>query len=415
MPEREARALRSCERTDGPAANDAAPERLQSRLMRIGIPRETKDGERRVGMTPDGARALVRDGHDVVVECGAGAASGFSDAAYAACGAAVVDGPDSVWDCGLVVKVKELQRGEYGQLRPHTTIFGFAQLNRDPALLAAILASGARVIACETVRDAGGALPLLAPMSRIAGRLAPLVGAQALQVACDGGGTMITGVDDVPAARVVVVGAGNAGREAARIAARLGCRVDVWSRGAQRLAQLAEALAQEGRSVGTRRIGEPGADLAAAIAAADLVIGAVLEPGKLSPRLISREMVRSMRRGSAIVDVGIDQGGIAETSRMTTLTDPTYVEEGVVHYAVPNLPALVPRTATTAFCAATLGYVRALAGRGIAAALDEDPGLAEGVMVWDGTIVHAGLAAQSNLPVTAAPWRTARAQPARVG
>jgi len=383
--------------------------------MRIGIPRETKDGERRVGMTPDGARALVRDGHDVVVECGAGAASGFSDAAYAACGAAVVDGPDRVWDCGLVVKVKELQRGEYGQLRPHTTIFGFAQLNRDPALLAAILASGARVIACETVRGAEGALPLLAPMSRIAGRLAPLVGAQALQFACDGGGTLITGVDEVPAARVVVVGAGNAGREAARIAARLGCRVDVWSRGAQRLAQLAEALAQEGRSVGTRRIGEPGADLAAAIAAADLVIGAVLEPGKLSPRLVSREMVRSMRRGSAIVDVGIDQGGIAETSRMTTLSDPTYVEEGVVHYAVPNLPALVPRTATTAFCAATLGYVRALAGRGIAAALDEDPGLAEGVMVWDGTIVRAGLAAQSNLPVTAAPWRTARAQPARVG
>lgn len=364
-------------------------------------------------MTPDGARALARDGHDVVVECGAGAASGFPDSAYAACGAAVVEGADRVWDCGLVVKVKELQRPEYGRLRPHTTLFCFAQLHRDPTLLAAILASGARVIACETVRDAEGALPLLAPMSRIAGRLAPLVGAQALQCACDGGGTLITGVDEVPAARVVVVGAGNVGTEAARIAARLGCRVDVWSRGAQRLAQLAEALAQEGRSVGTRRIGEPGAGLAAAIAAADLVIGAVLEPGKLSPRLISREMVRSMRRGAAIVDVGIDQGGIAETSRMTTLSDPTYVDEGVVHYAVPNLPALVPRTATAAFCAATLGYVRALAGRGIAAALDEDPGLGEGVMVWDGTIVHAGLAAQSGLPATAAPWRSA--QPARVG
>ena len=383
--------------------------------MRIGIPRETKDGERRVGLTPDGARALVRDGHDVVVESGAGAASGFRDAAYAACGAAVVDSPDRVWCCGLIVKVKELQHQEYGRLRPHATIFGFAQLNRDPALLAAILAVQARVIACETVRGAAGALPLLAPMSRIAGRLAPLVGAQALQSARDGGGTLITGVDDVPAARVVVVGAGTVGTEAARIATRLGCFVDVWSRGAPRLARLAEALAQEGLSVGTRRVGESGADLGTAIAAADLVIGAVLEPGKLSPRLISRDMLRSMRRGSALVDVGIDQGGIAETSRMTTLSDPTYIEEGVVHYAVPNLPALVPRTATTAFCAATLGYVRALAGRGIAAALDEDPGLAEGVMVWDGTIVHAALAAQSKLSAVAAPWRRAGARSARVG
>ena len=385
-----------------------------SRLMRIGIPRETKDGERRVGMIPDAVRALVRDGHDVVVECGAGVASGFPDAAYAACGAAVIESVEAVWGCELIVKVKELQRHEYGRVRPRTTIFGFAQLNRDPALVAALLASGARVIACESVRDADGGLPLLAPMSRIAGRLAPLVGAQALQFGCDGGGTLITGVDGVPAARVVVVGAGNVGCEAARVAARLGCRVDVWSRGTPRLARLAETLAQEGKSAGMWRIGDSEGGLAAAIAAADLVIGGVLEPGRLSPKLISREMLRSMRRGSAIVDVGIDHGGIAETSRMTTLSAPMYVEEGVVHYGVPNMPALVPRTATSALCAATLDYVRGLAGRGIAAALDAFPGLAEGVMVWEGAIVDAGLAAQANLPAVAAPWHRSRPQSAAV-
>ncbi|HEX6138416.1 MAG TPA: NAD-binding protein, partial [Casimicrobiaceae bacterium] len=315
---------------------------------------------------------------------------------------------DDVWECPLIVKVKEVQRAEYPRLRAGATVFGFAQLNRDPALLETVLATGVRVIAYETVRDADGRLPLLAPMSRIAGRLAPLVGAQALQTVAGGNGTLITGVDDVAAARVVVIGAGNVGGEAARIAARLGCRVQVFSRGAARLDMLERSLARNGTPVAVAVLAEAAEALDAAIAEADLVIGAVLEPGTLSPKLIRREAVRAMRAGSAIVDVGIDQGGIAETSRMTSLSDPTFVEEGVVHYAVPNMPALVARTATLALAAATLPRVRSLADRGVAAAIAADDGLAAGVMVWEGAVVHSGLARDAGKPAAAAPWRSAR-------
>ncbi|MGE5168985.1 MAG: alanine dehydrogenase [Rudaea sp.] len=373
--------------------------------MRIGVPRETKDGERRIGIVPPGVRALVRAGHEVVVEAGAGAASGFSDAEFAAAGASVVADVDAAWACPLVVKVKEIQRVEYARLRAGTVVFGFAQLNRDPALLDAVRAARVGIIAYETVRDAQGGLPLLAPMSRIAGRLAPLAGAQALATPAGGNGTLITGVDDVPAARVVVLGAGNVGGEAARVAAALGCAVRVFSRGAERLAALERALAARGTPVATSRIGSAHEALEAAVIDADLVIGAVLEPGTLSPKLIRRETVRAMRAGSALVDVGIDQGGIAETSRMTSLSSPTYVAEGVVHYCVPNTPALVARTATLALAAATLGYVQALAGRGVTGALDADTGLAAGVMVWDGSVVHAGLARDAGARPTPAPWR----------
>ena len=376
--------------------------------MRIGIPRERKDGERRVGIVPDGAHALALAGHTVVVESGAGTASGFPDVEYEAAGALVSADLDAIWQCPLIVKVKEVQRAEYPRLREGTTLFGFAQLNRDPALLDAVLASGVRIIAYETVRDANGRLPLLAPMSRIAGRLAPFAGAQALQTVAGGNGTLITGVDDVAAARVVVIGAGNVGGEAARVASWLGCRVQVFSRGAARLAQLEQSLARSGTPVAVAQLRETTDALDVAIAEADLVIGAVLEPGTLSPKLIRREAVRAMRAGSAIVDVGIDQGGIAETSRMTSLSDPTYVEEGVVHYAVPNMPALVARTATLALGAATLPHVRSLADRGVAAALDADDGLAAGVMVWDGMVVHPGLARDAGRLVTASPWRRAR-------
>ncbi len=377
--------------------------------MRIGIPRETKDGERRVAIVPDGARTLAQAGHDVVVECGAGAASGFADAQYVAAGARLAAYPDEVWACPLVVKVKEVQRGEFPRLRTGTAVFGFAQLNRDRALLDALLAAGVRVIAYETVRDDAGALPLLAPMSRIAGRLAPLAGAQALQTASGGNGTLITGVEGAPAARVVVIGPGNVGTGAARGAARLGCDLCVFSRGARRLEALAQALLQERLHVTTVRLAGAGAALDDAIAAADLVIGAVLEPGTLSPKLISRTTLRAMRAGSALVDVGIDQGGIAETSRMTSLSHPTYVDEGIVHYAVPNMPALVARTASLALAAAVLPYVRAPADHGVAAAIDADPGLAAGVMVWGGLLAHPGLARDAQLPHVARPWRAQHA------
>jgi alanine dehydrogenase len=375
--------------------------------MRIGVPREIKDGERRVALLPDGVRMLCGDGHAVVVERGAGAAVGFADDAYGAAGATLVDAPDPVWSCELVVKVKELQAPEYSRLAAGTTICGFAQLGRDPALLATVLAAGVRVIAWETIRDAQGRAPLLAPMSRIAGRLAPFAGAQALATDRGGAGVLLPGVDDVPGASVVVIGAGTAGAEAARIAALLGCHVTLLSRGAARLDAAAATLAAGGARVTARTLvalGENG--FAAALADADLVIGAVLEPGRLSPKLIMREHLRAMRAGSALVDVGIDQGGIAETSRITTLSAPTYVDERIVHYAVPNMPSLVARTATLALAAAALPYVQRIAARGAAAALAEDAALAAGAMVWDGLVTDARLAADAALPVAHAPWRS---------
>jgi alanine dehydrogenase len=364
--------------------------------MRIGVPRESKDGERRVGLTPGGACVLVAEGHAVVVGAGAGAAVGFADDEYRAAGAMVSEDASAVWASDLVVKVKEVQPAEYPLLASGTTVFGFAQINRDPALLEAVLAARVCCIAYETVRDAAGGLPLLAPMSRIAGRLAPLVGANVLATDRGGAGVLLTGVDDVPGARVVVLGAGNVGGEAARIAARLGAIVCVFSRGAPRRLALAASLAEEGHTVEIH--GMPHAHdarFAERIAHADLVIGGVLEPGTLSPKLLSRELVSAMRPGSAIVDVGIDQGGIAATSRMTKMSAPTYVECGVVHYAVPNMPSLVARTATLALTDATLPRVRALAGLGIDAALVHDAGLAAGVMVCDGDIRHPGLAADA--------------------
>jgi alanine dehydrogenase len=363
--------------------------------MRIGVPRECKDGERRVGVTPDGARQLVGDGHAVIVESGAGAAVGFADVDYVAAGATIATAPDALWSCALIVKVKELQPAEFRHLVAGTTVFGFAQLNRDPALLAAVRSMGIQVIGYETVRDAVGGLPLLAPMSRIAGRLAPFVGAQALATDRGGAGVLLPGVDDVPGARVVVIGAGNVGFEATRIAARMGARVALFSRGGARRTAVAAAMADEGRPIAAFGLAEASARFEDAVAAADLVIGAVLEPGKLSPKLIPRALVAAMRPGSVIVDVGIDHGGIAQTSRMTKLSDPTYVECHVVHYAVPNMPALVARTATLALTQATLPVVRAMAAKGIARALADDTGLNAGTMVRDGAIVHAGLAADA--------------------
>jgi alanine dehydrogenase len=362
--------------------------------MKIGVPREIKDGERRVGMSADGVAELVAEGHEVTVEQGAGAAVGMRDEEYRAAGARMAKAAADVWSCPLVVKVKEVLPPEYPLLRAGTLVFGFAQINRDRALLDALLRARVSVIGCETVRDEHGRLPLLAPMSRIAGRLAPIAGADALCTPGGGSGVLLCGVDDVPGARVVVIGAGNVGSEAARVAARMGARVTVFSRGAPRRHALSASLAREGLHAdiyGWTR----DESFARAVAGADLVIGGVLEPGTLSPKLVSRAMVASMRPGSVIVDVGIDQGGIAETSRMTKLSQPTYVECGVVHYAVPNMPSLVARTATLALTRATLPYVRKLAGLGFAGALAADRGLAAGLMVRDGGIVHGGLAADA--------------------
>lgn len=362
--------------------------------MRIGVPREIKDGERRVGLLPRGASVLIDDSHEVLVEQGAGVAVGFSDHAYETAGATIVVHASDIWRCELVVKVKELQAEELPLLERGATVFGYAQLTRDPRLVEAVLRAGVTIVAYEMVRDASEVFPLLAPMSRIAGRLAPFVGAEALCTDRGGAGVLMTGVNGVDAANILVIGAGTAGREAALVAARFGCHVALVSRGEERLREAQRLLAQIGTSADARTIDAIGPDgFAAAIADADLVIGAVLDPGKLSPKLITRRHLRSMRRGSAFVDIGIDQGGIAESSRMTTLSAPTYVDEGIVHYAVPNMPSLVARTATEALTAATLPYVRRLAQRGILRAIDEDPGFARGMLVRDGVIVDPSLAA----------------------
>lgn len=337
--------------------------------MRIGIPREIKDGEFRVALTPAGVAELK----DVVVEPGAGLGIGFGDTEYVSAGAALGD----PWQCELVVKVKELQPPEYAKPRHGQTIFGFQHLAPDPALLAAALASGATFIAYETVGQRDARLPILAPMSAIAGRLAVQVGAWCLQKHNGGSGVLLPGLDGVPPGKVVILGAGNVGANALAIAYGIGAWVTVFARTERRFATLRESYPDVAYRAGLD---------AEAIADADLVIGAVLTPGELSPTLITRHTLARMRPGSALVDVGIDQGGIAETSRPTSHSDPIYLAEGVVHYCVPNMPAACARTASLALERAVLPYVHMLA----ASKMDDD--LATGVQVRAGKITHAQLA-----------------------
>lgn len=337
--------------------------------MRIGIPREVKDGEFRVALTPRGVAAL----RHVVVEPGAGAGVGFGDEQYTAAGATLGD----AWACDLVVKVKELQPSEYGKPRRGQQIFGFQHFAPDPALLDAALASGAAFIAYETVGQRDGRLPILAPMSAIAGRLAVQVGAWCLQKHNGGSGVLLSGLDGVPPGKIVILGAGNVGSNAFAVAHGIGANVTVFARSERRFAELRRRFpnAQYRTTLD-----------AAVLADADLIIGGVLTPGQLSPKLVSRRMLGAMRPGSALVDVGIDQGGIAETSRPTSHSKPTYIAEGVVHYCVPNMPAACARTASLALEQAVLPYVQMLT-RG---EVNED--LRTGVQVTGGNIVHAQLA-----------------------
>ena len=336
--------------------------------MRIGIPREVKDGEYRVALTPAGVASLS----DVVVEPGAGIGVGFSDDDYARAGATL----GNAWDCELVVKVKELQPPEHGKPRRGQTIFGFQHFGPDPELLDAALASGARFIAFETVGQDSG-LPILSPMSAIAGRLAVQAGAWCLQKQNGGSGVLLPGLDGVPPGKVVILGAGNVGSNALAIAYGMGAWVTVCAKTERRFPSLRERYPDVAYRAGVA---------ARAIADADLVIGGVLTPGEMSPKLITRKMLAGMRRGSALVDVGIDQGGIAETSRPTSHSEPTYVEEGVVHYCVPNMPAACARTASLALERAVLPYVRMLSRN----EMNDD--LQTGLQVDDRRVVHQQLA-----------------------
>jgi len=329
--------------------------------MRIGIPREVKHGESRVALTPSAVASLA----NVVVEPGAGAGVGFADDAYAQAGARLGD----AWDCELIVKVKELQPAEYHKPRPGQTVLSFEQFAIDRGLRDAALASGATFISYNTVGRQRAESPILAPMSAIAGRLAVLMGAWCLQKQNGGSGVLLSGFADVRPGKVVILGAGNVGANALAVAHGIGAAVTVFARTDRRLAPLRGKFPSATLKVGLDE---------RAVLDADLVIGAVFAPGHASPKLLTRKMLAGMRRGSALVDVGIDHGGIAETSRQTSHAEPTFIEEGVVHYCVPNMPAACPRTASLALERAVLPYVRKL----MRGEMDDD--LRNGIAVTQG-------------------------------
>ena len=372
--------------------------------MRIGVPREKKSGEWRVGLTPDVVAALVAHDHVVVVERDAGLAVGLTDEAYRATGAGILDDAAAVFDVDLVVKVKELQTSEYALPRRGSIVLGFQQFAVEPAYLEAALASGATFIACETIASATDELPVLAAMSRIAGALAPQIGALALMrglltgpltgpltntsavTSAAGSGILLGGVEGVAPATVVVIGAGASGSTAARAAAAMGANVSVFASSTRRFDALKASCS------GHIETAVFDADaLRALLPTTQLLIGAVLVPGRTSPRLIDRAMIASMPKGAVFIDIGIDQRGIAETSRMSCIDDPFYVEQGVLHCCIPNLPALVPRSATQAYVDALEPYLIALAEHGLDA-LDLDAGFARGLQVHRGHIVDARLA-----------------------
>jgi alanine dehydrogenase len=355
--------------------------------MRIGVVKEIKPAELRVALTPAGAAELTGLGHDVLVERGAGIGSGFPDAAYAGVGARIVGDAGDVWaDSELLLKVKEPIAPEYDLIHADLTLFTYLHLAPDRALTDALVASGATAIAYETVETPDGRLPLLEPMSEIAGRLAAIASATYLQAPNGGPGMLIGGVAGVARARTVVIGGGVVGLQAARIALGLEAEVTVLDRSLDRLRHLDEVFGPRARVL----MSDAHA-VQDALRDADVVIGAVLVPGALAPRLVTREMLSLMKPGALAVDVAIDQGGCFETSRPTTHGDPVYTVDGITHYCVANMPGAVPVTATRALTNATLPYVRRLAG-GVDAALEGDPGLARGVNVRGGTITYEPVA-----------------------
>jgi alanine dehydrogenase len=365
--------------------------------MIIGVPREIKAEENRVASTPGGVSALVAHGHQVLVERNAGTGSGLSDAQYRAAGATVLRSARQVWhDADMVLKVKEPLPSEYRYLREGLLVFTYLHLAASRELTDALRAKKVCAIGYETIQLEDGSLPLLAPMSEVAGRLSIQVGAWCLQKPNGGAGILLGGASGVRPANVVVIGAGIAGSNAAQIAAGVGAHVIVIDLNPTRLRYLHDILGGHVTTVMSNR-----ANIEEEVSAADLVIGSVLVAGAKAPHLVSRKVVRGMKPGTAIVDISIDQGGCIETSRPTTWDDPTYTAEGVVHYCVTNMPAIVPRTSTFALTNATLSYALDLADKGLRKALQENSALQRGVNVIAGRVTHAGVAAAFGLPHTA--------------
>jgi len=354
----------------------------------IGVPREIKSGEQRVALAPPGAQALVDHGHEVLVEPGAGLGSGIRDEDYTAVGATLRP-PDRVWaDADLVLKVKEPITSEHSRLRADQVLFTYLHLAAVPELTRALRKADTIALAYETVQRADGSLPLLTPMSEVAGRLAVQEGAFYLGKAHGGRGILLSGVPGVPPGNVVIIGAGVVGLNAVKMAVGLGADVSILDVNVDRLRQVDDLF--RGRVV---TVVSNAFNLARLVQRADLLIGGVLIAGARAPVLVTETMVRTMKEGAVIVDVAVDQGGCIETVHATTLAEPIYRIHGVVHYGVANMPALVPRTSTFALTNATLPYVLELAQKGVVAAVRHNPVLAKGVNVWRGRIVHPGVAA----------------------
>ena len=362
--------------------------------MQIGCPKEIKPQEFRVGLTPDAARECVGHGHKVIVETGAGLGAGFADGDYVAAGARIAPDAARVFaEADLVIKVKEPQPTERAMLRKGQVLFTYLHLAPDPDQTHDLLKSGATCIAYETVTDARGGLPLLAPMSEVAGRLAPQVGAWALQKVNGGRGVLMGGIPGVLPAKVAVIGGGVVGTHAARVAAGMGADVTVLDRSLPRLRYLDDVYDRDFRTAYASA-----AATAAAVAEADMVIGAVLIPGAAAPKLVTRAQLSTMKPGAAIVDVAIDQGGCFETSHATTHHDPIYVVDGIVHYCVANMPGAVARTSTQGLGNATLPFLLALADKGWRRACAEDPHLMAGLNVHAGHLTYAAVGEALGLP-----------------
>jgi alanine dehydrogenase len=355
--------------------------------MKIGVVKEIKADEYRVALTPAGARELVRRGHEVLVETGAGEGSAFPDGAFEAVGARL-GSVEQIWvESELVLKVKEPLPSEYPRLRDDLVLFTYLHLAANRELTEALVASGASCVAYETVETANGALPLLAPMSEIAGRLAAQAGAHFLEKPLGGRGLLLSGVPGVAPGRVLVLGGGIVGYNAAVIAIGLGGNVTILERSIDRMRHLDEILSGRVSLVMSSTL-----QIEESVREADVVIGAVLIPGARAPKLITREMLGTMKQGSVFCDVAIDQGGCAETSRPTTHSDPVYVVDGVIHYCVANMPGAVPITSTKALTNATLPYVEAIADHGLAEAVARDPALAGGVNILNGKVTYRAVA-----------------------
>jgi len=355
--------------------------------LKIGVAKEIKSDEYRVALTPAGARELGQRGHDVIVETGAGEGSSFTDAAYEAAGARIAS-VEEVWaEAELLLKVKEPIEPEYGRLREGLVLFTYLHIAADEPLTRALIESGITAVAYETVETDSGALPLLAPMSEIAGRLAAQAGAYFLEKPLGGRGLLLGGVPGVAPGRVVVIGGGMVGYNAAVIAIGLGANVTILERSIDRMRHLEEVLSGRVSLVMSSTL-----QIEESLREADVVIGAVLIPGAVAPKLITREMVEGMKEGAVLADVAIDQGGCAETSHPTTHSEPVYTVAGVTHYCVANMPGAVPITSTKALTNATLPYVEAIADHGIAEAVARDPALSRGVNVVDGKVTYEAVA-----------------------